>query len=106
MSSPSFQGPVVSISPCSPSPVESLKYWFTSGEGRDLADRKPVLAHAVQRRGKRLHVRDLARHQELQRILRADVVAEVDQPLVDDLGARLGGDVAAQIDVELAGDLQ
>ena len=34
------------------------------------------------------------------------VVAEIDQPLVDDLGARLGGDVAAQVDVELAGDLE
>ena len=34
------------------------------------------------------------------------VVGEVDQPLVDDLGAGLGRDVAAEVDVELAGDLQ
>ena len=49
---------------------------------------------------------DFARHQELQRVLGAGIVAEIDQPLVDDLGARLGGDVAAQIDVELAGDFK
>ena len=51
-------------------------------------------------------MRDFARHQELQRILRAGVVGEVDQPLIDDLRARFGGDVAAQVDIELAGDLQ
>ena len=51
-------------------------------------------------------MRDFARHQELQRVLGAGVVAEIDQPLVDDLRAGFGGDVAAQIDVELAGDLQ
>ena len=51
-------------------------------------------------------MRDLARHEELERVLRARVVGEVDQPLVDDLGAGLGRDVAAQVDVELAGDLQ
>ena len=49
---------------------------------------------------------DLARHQELKGILGAGVIAEVDQPLVDDLGAGLGRDVAAQIDIELAGDLE
>ena len=49
---------------------------------------------------------DLARHQELERILGAGIAAEIDEALVDDLGPRLGGDVAAQIDVELAGDLQ
>ena len=49
---------------------------------------------------------NLAGHQELQRVFRAGVVGEVDQALVDDLGSRFGGDVAAQVDVELAGDLQ
>ncbi len=49
---------------------------------------------------------DLARHQELQRVLRPDIVAEIDQPFIHDLRARLGGDVAAQIDVQLAGDLE
>ena len=73
---------------------------------RDLPDREAWLAHAFERRGERLHVGDLTRHQELQRVLGAGVGGEVDQALVDDLGARLGGDVAAQIDVELAGDLQ
>src|SRR5687768_9090467 len=51
-------------------------------------------------------MRDLARHQELQGVLGTDVLAEVDQALIHDLGARLGGDVAAKIDVELAGNLQ
>ena len=49
---------------------------------------------------------DFARHQELQGVLGAGIVAEIDQPLIDDLGARLGGDVAAQVDIELAGDLE
>ena len=71
-----------------------------------LADREGRLLHALQRGRERLHVRDLARHQELQRVLGAGVVAEVDQALVDDLGPRFGGDVAAQVDVEFAGDLQ
>jgi len=44
-------------------------------------------------------MRDFARHQELQGILSAHIVAEVDQPLVNDLRARFGRDVAAQIDV-------
>jgi hypothetical protein len=49
---------------------------------------------------------DFARHQELQRVLGTDIVAEIDQSLVDDLGAGFRRDVAAQIDVELAGDLE
>ena len=51
-------------------------------------------------------MRDLARHQELQRVLGAGVRREVDEPFVDDFGAGLRGDVAAQVDVELAGDFQ
>jgi len=51
-------------------------------------------------------MRDLAGHQELQRVLRSGIGGEVDQALVDDLGACLCRDVAAQVDVELAGDLQ
>ena len=51
-------------------------------------------------------MRDFACHQELQRVFGAGIVTEVDQPLIDDLGAGLGRDVAAQIDVQLAGDLQ
>ena len=67
---------------------------------------KRRFAHALERGRERLHMGDLARHQELQRILGAGVIAEVDQPLIDDLGAGLGRDVAAQIDIELAGDLE
>ena len=49
---------------------------------------------------------DFARHQELQGVLGAGIVAEIDQPLVDDLGARLGCDVAAKVDVEFACDFE
>ena len=49
---------------------------------------------------------DFARHEELQRILCAGVAAEVDQSLIDDFGPRLCGNIAAQVDVELAGNLQ
>jgi hypothetical protein len=38
---------------------------------------------------------DFAGHQELQGILCACVVAEIDQPLIDDLGARFRGDIVA-----------
>lgn len=84
--------------------VEELVH--EAGRRRDAADAERWLAHALERERERLHVRDLAGHQELQRVLAAGVVAEIDQPLVDDLGPRLRGDVAAQIDVKLAGDLQ
>ena len=40
------------------------------------------------------------------RVLGAGVPAEVDQTLVDDLCAGLGGDIAAKVDVEFAGDLE
>ena len=105
--SPSFHGPRASISPWSPSPVESLKNWSTRpAVGANAADREGRLLHALQRGREGLHVGDLARHQELKRVLGAGIAAEIDEALVDDLGPRLGGDVAAQIDVELAGDLQ
>ncbi len=42
-------------------------------------------------------MRDLARHQESKGFLEAGIIGDVDQPLVDDLGARLGGDVGPQI---------
>ena len=49
---------------------------------------------------------DFSGHQELKRVLRAGIIAEVDEPLVDDLGSGFGRDIAAQIDVEFAGDLE
>ena len=64
------------------------------------------LAHGFEGDRERAHVRDFARHEELQGVLGSAVVGKIDQPLVDDLGPRLGGDVAAQIDVEFAGDLE
>jgi hypothetical protein len=42
-------------------------------------------------------VRDLAGHQEAERILDAGIVSDVNEPLVDDLGAALGRNVGAQI---------
>jgi hypothetical protein len=59
-----------------------------------------------ERGRKRPHVGDLASHEELQRVLCAGVIAEVDQPLIHDFGAGLGRDIAAEIDIELAGDLE
>ena len=77
-----------------------------AGARRDAADREGRLLHALERCREGLHVGDLARHEELQRILGARIVAEIDEPLIDDLGARLRRDVAAEIDVELARDLE
>ena len=51
-------------------------------------------------------MRNLARHQELQRVFGACIVAEIDQPLIDDLRTGFGGDVAAQVDVKLSCDLK
>ena len=73
---------------------------------RNPANRERRLAQALQSRGERLHVRDLARHQELQSVDRARIVGEIDQPFVDDLRARFRRDIAPQIDVEFARDLQ
>jgi len=51
-------------------------------------------------------VRDLARHQKLQRVLASRIGREVDEPLVDDLGARLCRDVAPKVDVQFTRDFQ
>ncbi len=72
----------------------------------DLSDAERRLAHALQGLSERAHVGDLARHQKLKGILRAGILAEIDQALVDDLRARFGGDVAAKVDVQFAGDLE
>src|SRR4029450_11972098 len=77
-----------------------------AGGRRNLADGEPWLLEALERRSERLHMGDLARHQELQGVLGAGVAREINQAFVDDLGACLGGDIAPEIDVELAGDLQ
>ena len=53
----------------------------------------------MQRLLERLLVRDFARHQKAERFLDAGVVGHVDEALVDDLRARLGGDVRAQVAV-------
>ena len=48
---------------------------------------------------------DFAGHQELKRVSCASIAAKIDQAFVDDLGSRLSGDVATQVNVEFAGDL-
>lgn len=70
--------------------------------GRDFSDGERLLAHALERQRESLHVRDLASHQQLQCVLCAGVVAEIDQTLVNNLGARFGSDVAAQVHIQLA----
>src|SRR6202000_2128277 len=47
-------------------------------------------------------MRDLAGHQELQGIFGSGIPAEIDQPLIDDLSSRFGGNVASEVDVEFA----
>jgi hypothetical protein len=62
-----------------PNSVESLKYWSTNPCRRNASDREAALPHAVERGGEGLHVRDLARHQKLERVDRTLIVREVDQ---------------------------
>ena len=81
--------------------VEELVY--ETGCRCDATDTERGLAHAFERKGKRLHVGDFPCHQELQGVLGASVVAEIDQPLIDDFGARFGRDIAAEINIEFAG---
>jgi hypothetical protein len=49
---------------------------------------------------------NLADHQELQSILGAGVAGEVGEPRVDNLRSPFSGEIAAQVDVQLAGDSQ
>jgi hypothetical protein len=51
-------------------------------------------------------MRNLARHEKLQRVFCARIIAEIDQPFINDLRTGFGGDVAAQIDVKLSCDLE
>ena len=45
---------------------------------------------------------DLAGHAELECIDGAGVIRVIDTSLVHDLGARLGGNITAQVDIELS----
>jgi hypothetical protein len=49
---------------------------------------------------------NLARHQELKRVFGARVLTEIDQSLVNNLCSRLGGNIAAQVNIQLAGNLK
>jgi hypothetical protein len=66
-----------------------------AGGRSNTADRKCRLSHTLQSRGESSHVRDLAGHQELEGVLGAGVATEVDEALVDDLGAGFGSNVTS-----------
>src|SRR5580704_1102470 len=76
------------------------------GCGGNFANAKRRLAHTLQRKGECAHMSDLSCHEKLERILGAGVATEINETLIDDFCARLCGNIAAQIDVELAGDLE
>src|ERR1700744_4649405 len=76
-----------------------------NGRWRYFADRKWRFAHTFESSRESLHVRDLARHKELQCILRAGIVAKVNQSLIHNLGASLSRNIASEIHVQLACDL-
>jgi hypothetical protein len=81
--------------------VEKLVY--ETGCGRDATDTERGLAHAFERKQECLHMGDFPCHQELQGVLGASIVAEIDEPLIDDFGAGFGRDIAPQINIEFAG---
>ena len=74
--------------------------------GRNFSDAEGRLPHALQRKGKGAHMSNLSGHEELERVLGAGVPTEVDQTFIDDFRSGLRGDIAAQINVELARDFQ
>ena len=77
-----------------------------AGCGGDFTDLQRIFSHAFKGGHESFHVGDFARHQELQSVLGAGVVAEVDEAFIDNFGAGFGGDVAAEVNVEFAGDLE
>jgi hypothetical protein len=84
--------------------VEELVYQL--GGGGDFADAKGRLAHAFQRQGEGSHMGDFSGHEKLERVFGAGVPTEVDQALINDFRPRLRCNIAAQVDVEFAGDLE
>ena len=64
--------------------------------------RREVDRQFVERRGELLIVRDFASHQERQRVLDTWIVSELLQVLVNDLGPRLRGQVAAKVNSRVA----
>src|SRR4051812_3240159 len=77
-----------------------------AGSGRNLADGEGVLSQALECEGESLHVGDLTGHEELQSIDRTGIIAKVDEPLINNLGPGFGSDIAAEVDIQLAGDLE
>src|ERR1700678_2977521 len=73
--------------------------------GFDDSDRKRRLFHTLECCGEGAHVCNLSRHQELQCLLRPLILRKTDEPFVDNLRSRLGGDVTAQIYCHIPGYL-
>ena len=70
--------------------VREALVWRDIRGGEVVRDRR-------ERRLKHFLVRDFTRHEKRQRVPRARVGAELDEPIVDDLGARLRCDVGTQV---------
>ena len=51
-------------------------------------------------------MRYFPRHQELQSIFAFLIIAKINQPLINDLGSRLGRYIASQIYVKFAGNFE
>src|SRR5690606_26349266 len=70
---------------------------LTAGIRNRLLSRREIGADAVKRLLERLQMGNLASHQEDKRIFDARIVRHVNQPLVDNLGARLRRDVRTKV---------
>ena len=60
---------------------------------------KGGLPHTLKGERKSAHVRNLARHKELQSVLGAWISAKIYETLVHNLSARFRGNIAAQVDI-------
>lgn len=90
----------------SPPPVEVLRYSLTALSCCETADREGRFFKACERSGKGLHMRHFASHGELEFVDGIGVVGVINKTFVDDFGACFGSDVAAQINIQFAGDFQ
>jgi hypothetical protein len=77
-----------------------------AGGGFEEADGEGRFFHAFEGSGEGFKVGDFAGHEELEGVDCAGIVGVVDEAFVDDFGASFGGDIAAEIDVEFAGNFE
>jgi hypothetical protein len=80
--------------------INELRCW------RDFPDAKGLLTQTLQRESERAYVGNLSRHKELERVLCAGGQAKIYETLVDDFRARLGSEIAPQVDVKLTSYLE